>query len=77
MALFARKPRAVPGVIDLREPAPAPLEFGFPTPCPSCGGRGYLDGIDVTQGVMYEHCPSCWTKWTVTEAEIAESSQSA
>jgi hypothetical protein len=74
MALFNRKAQPEPAVIDLREPA---LEFGYPTPCPECEGPGYLDGIDVNRGVMYQHCPSCWTKWETTESDIRAAAQSA
>jgi hypothetical protein len=80
MALFNRKPlQDEPEVIDLTEEQPAPpaLEFGYPTPCPSCGGRGYLDGINLNEGVMYQHCPSCFTKWETSEAEIREAAESA
>ena len=72
MALFRQKPQeTMQEVIDLRAPAPPRLEFGFPTPCPQCELPGYLDSIDVTERVMYQHCPSCWTKWTTTEQELA------
>jgi hypothetical protein len=71
MALFRQKRREPAQVIDLREPAPVRLEFGFPTPCPECSSNGYLDSIDVEARVMYQHCPSCWTKWTTTEQELA------
>jgi len=73
MALFRQKQPQEPQVIDLRatEPAPAPLEFGYPTPCPECAAPGYLDSIDVTERVMYQHCPQCWTKWETTEQELA------
>ena len=73
MALFRQKNREVPQqLIDLRAPEPAPLQFGFPTPCPECSAPGYLDSIDVTERVMYQHCPSCWTKWTTSEQELAQ-----
>lgn len=71
MALFRQKQREAPPEIDLREPAPPRLEFGFPTPCPECAFPGYLDSIDVTEGIMFQHCPSCWTKWETTEQELA------
>ena len=80
MALFSRKPRPEASeVIDLTDQPPArpALEFGFPTPCPACEGPGYLDGIDVNEGVMYQHCPSCWTKWETSEADIREAAQTA
>ena len=58
--------------LDLRDPAPGPkLEFGLPTPCPSCNQAGYLDSIDLTERRMYQHCPACFTKWDTTEDELA------
>ena len=77
MALFGRKAKTAVPVVDLREPAPAAppkFEFGFPTLCPECGAPGYLDSIDVVQNVMYEHCPSCFHRWTTTEAELTAQS---
>jgi hypothetical protein len=70
MGLFGRKKQEA--VVDLRlpEPVPAKLEFGMPTRCPSCGEPGYLDSIDLTERRMYQHCPSCFTKWETTEAEL-------
>ena len=56
-------------VVDLRETHQA-QRFGYPTPCPVCNGPGYLDSIDLTQRVMYQHCPSCFTKYQTTEAEL-------
>ena len=71
MGLFSKKqPQQV---IDLREqePAkPAPFLFGYPTRCPSCGERGYLDHIDPFKHKQYEHCPVCLTKWELAEDEI-------
>ena len=71
MGLFSKKPS--PSVIDLRDHAaakPAPFLFGFPTRCPSCGDRGYLDHIDPFKKKQYEHCPVCLTKWELLEDEI-------
>lgn len=71
MGLFSKKQQ--PPVIDLREQAkskPAPYAFGFPTRCPSCGDRGYLDHIDPYKRVQYEHCPACFTKWELAEDEL-------
>lgn len=71
MGLFSKKQQ--PPVIDLRErakPKPAPYAFGFPTRCPSCGDRGYLDHIDPYKRVQYEHCPACFTKWELAEDEL-------
>jgi hypothetical protein len=76
MGLFTRKHEPVRPVIDLREePAPPPkprLEFGMPTPCPECGVYGYLDHIDPYRRVMFEHCPNCFTKWEISEQQLAE-----
>jgi formate dehydrogenase maturation protein FdhE len=71
MALFRQKQQQEPQVIDLTEPEPVPLEFGYPTPCPACGENGYLDSVNNYRGVQYQHCPSCFTKWSTTEAELA------
>lgn len=74
MGIFKKRPE----VIDLREPAPAPpaprrvtFEFGFPTGCPSCGERGYLDHIDPFKRIQYEHCPACYARWEHSEDDIA------
>ena len=72
MGLFSKK-QQTPPVIDLREseqPRPAPFVFGYPTRCPSCDNRGYLDHIDPFKRIQYEHCPSCFTKWQLTEDEL-------
>ena len=68
MGLFNHK-ETEDAVVDLREPA-TPLQFGYPTPCPECGGAGYLDSIDITRRVMFQHCTSCFTKYQVTEEEL-------
>jgi hypothetical protein len=76
MALFRRKNKdasvADDVIIDLREPvrAPGELVWGMPTRCPECGDFGYLDIVDVERGVMHQHCPSCWARWQITEAEV-------
>jgi len=69
MGLFSKKKAEV---VDLRDRPQAKLEFGLPTPCPSCGEPGYLDSIDLSRSLMFQHCPSCFTKWETTEAELAE-----
>lgn len=71
MGLFSKK--QVPPVIDLRERAPAkpaPYVFGYPTRCPACGDRGYLDHIDPFKRIQYEHCVACSTKWELAEDEL-------
>ena len=71
MGLFSKKqPQPV---IDLREQEtakPAPFLFGYPTRCPTCGERGYLDHIDPFKKRQYEHCPVCMGKWELAEDEI-------
>ena len=69
MGLFGRKKATV---IDLRESQSAKLEFGLPTPCPSCGEPGYLDSIDLSRSRMYQHCPACFTKWETAEQDLIE-----
>lgn len=85
MGLFKRSEPAVE--IDLRDPAPAPEEhaaeagaaapaalvWGAPAPCPQCGGAGYLDGIGLSAGVMYQHCTECWHKYEITEEQVQAS----
>ena len=72
MGLFKHKK---PEVIDLREAANPPrrivYEFGFPTQCPSCGERGYLDHIDPFKHIQFEHCPVCFAKWEYAESDFA------
>jgi hypothetical protein len=55
---------------DLVGEVPKPkLEWGRPSRCPECNGRGYLDHIDMVDRIMYEHCTECGHKWTVTQAQ--------
>ena len=73
----ARHAREVeqPTVVDLDAPAidRPPEEWGKPGRCPECGGRGYLDHIDMVDRIMYEHCTECGHKWTITQAETQAS----
>ena len=69
MALFKKQPHEP--AVDLRKPKPV-QQFGFPTLCPACGGPGYLDSIDVTRRVMYQHCTTCLAKWETTEDELVK-----
>jgi DnaJ-class molecular chaperone len=74
MGLFRKKS----DVIDLRDHVlarqrqarSAPFEFGFPTRCPACHGRGYIDHIDLSHRIQYEHCTDCSLKWQSTEDEV-------
>ena len=51
------------------------IQWGLPSPCPECGGAGYLDHIDMLRRVMYQHCPDCFERWTIAEAEIEAAGQ--
>jgi hypothetical protein len=70
MKLWEQKPRP-----PVPAPAPPPPEtdprpqWGFPSKCPSCGQRGYVDHIDVVDRVMHEHCPVCLTSWEIREED--------
>jgi hypothetical protein len=76
MALFKRKSKTSKPtddvVIDLREPVGqrGDLVWGMPSRCPECGGFGYLDTVDVERSVMYQHCPTCWARWEITQSQI-------
>lgn len=43
--------------------------WGRPSRCPKCGEQGYLDKVDVVDRVQYEHCTSCFHKWSVREED--------
>jgi formate dehydrogenase maturation protein FdhE len=68
VGLFRRRKDA-DHVIDLRKQAPV-HKWGLPSPCPACGGRGYLDHIDPFRGIMYLHCVVCSATYEITKAEI-------
>ena len=44
--------------------------FGFPTSCPDCGGRGYLDHLDLVDRTQDQHCVDCSYKWTTSEEAL-------
>lgn len=44
--------------------------FGFPTLCPECRGRGYLDHLDLVDRTQDQHCVDCGYKWTTTEEAL-------
>ena len=73
MGFFSRKKDA-PEEVDLREVVdlrePVRFEFGFPTRCPACNSRGYLDHIDPFKRKQFEHCTACGLQWDLEEAEI-------
>ena len=54
---------------SIEAPAPAP-QFGFPTRCPDCGGRGYLDRVDLVDRIQYQHCLTCGHQWSLSEVDM-------
>lgn len=70
----AKQARAEHGpakTVDLTADRGRPVqEWGRPGRCPACGGRGYLDHIDLVDRIMYQHCTDCGHRWEVSEAEI-------
>jgi len=72
----ASTPPPVPSedVIDLRDPLPpGRLEWGLPTRCPQCLDMAYVDRLDLVARVMQLHCPTCWFRFEITEAQIEAS----
>ena len=58
-------------LLDLRDQLPpVPLVFGMPTRCPDCEDYGYIDRLDLVDRVMMLHCPTCHSRWVITEAQI-------
>jgi hypothetical protein len=43
--------------------------WGRPSRCPKCSEPGYLDKVDVVDRIQYEHCTSCFHKWSVREED--------
>lgn len=56
---------------DLRDPLPpGPLVFGMPTRCPDCVDYGYIDRLDLVDRIMKLHCPTCHSRWEISEDQI-------
>ena len=67
MGLFRRRnSQDAQDEVDLREPETV-IRLGYPSDCPQCGHRGYLDHIDLRAHQQHEHCVQCGHRWTVTE----------
>ena len=45
--------------------------WGFPTPCPVCGKRGYVDAVSVRVNRMSQHCSECGARWDVAREDCA------
>ena len=76
MSLFRRQADRE-AVVDLTESEPvvdvtesSGLVWGMPLPCPKCEKPGYLDRIDPTYEVMYQHCPTCYCRWETDRADL-------
>jgi hypothetical protein len=69
MGLFGRRRKRADRVVDLRQPTPV-HEWGLPSPCPECGGRGYLDHIDPFREIMHLHCVVCAATYVITKGDI-------
>ncbi|MCU1461329.1 MAG: hypothetical protein JWO37_1404 [Acidimicrobiales bacterium] len=48
------------------------VRLGFATSCPACGGRGYLDHIDVTRHSQRQHCLTCGRTWEISEDGVID-----
>jgi hypothetical protein len=46
--------------------------WGRPSRCPKCGEAGYLDKVDMVDRIQYEHCTSCFHKWSVNEQDTSK-----
>jgi DNA-directed RNA polymerase subunit RPC12/RpoP len=45
--------------------------WGQANRCPECGGRGYLDRIDLVDHEMHEHCLQCGEKFVDRQADLS------
>jgi hypothetical protein len=73
MALLPRRRTQVAPAEE--SPADEPrvvVRLGFPTDCPACGGRGYLDHIDVGRHVQRQHCLTCGRNWEISEDGVID-----
>lgn len=46
------------------------MQWGMPSHCPECQSYGYLDRIDLVDEVMYQHCPTCYHRWTISKRQV-------
>jgi hypothetical protein len=66
MALFRRPPPKAAQTRATQPPRPAPTRLGEPGTCPSCGGQGFLDHIDLVRHPQTQHCKSCGHRWIIS-----------
>jgi hypothetical protein len=67
-----RPTRPVPGAAP--PVSPALLEAAScdprPEPCPTCGGPGYLDYVDLARGIQRQRCHPCGQHWISAIAHL-------
>ncbi len=51
--------------LDLRGDEPV-IRLGYPSDCPQCGHRGFLDHVDIRNRSQTEHCTACGHRWNET-----------
>lgn len=67
---WSRRSRTNPGSTPTSNDDDRPV-WGMPTACPSCGGAGYLDRIDLVNDTMQQHCVMCATAWETPKRETS------
>ncbi|GAC1311463.1 MAG: hypothetical protein NVSMB16_08240 [Acidimicrobiales bacterium] len=77
VGLFSRSSSTITGptvgdAISLALAPPRPKVWARPNRCSVCGGKGFLDRIDVVDRIQYEHCTDYSHKWTVREQEAVK-----
>ena len=45
-------------------------QWGEPGRCPSCGGAGFLDRLDLVDRITDQHCIECGTTWSEREDDV-------
>jgi transcription elongation factor Elf1 len=45
--------------------------WGQANPCPECGGKSFLDRVDLIDRIAFEHCTECGAKFEERETEIS------
>jgi hypothetical protein len=63
-AFRIRLEAAAPPDLERESTTDEPAVSHGPQRCPSCGGAGYLDHIDLGHKVQSEHCQKCGERWT-------------
>ena len=45
--------------------------WGQANPCPQCGGRGFLDRVDLIDRITFTHCVECGLQYEERETDLA------